>query len=187
MDLVAEYNTFEVKFRHNNNLIFSGVRTTEKWRYKWQLFDPEKNVISEIKPGPYTFFFSLNEKYLISYPASSGAYNLTLHYKVKKGPHYEVLFNDDFYEIVQHKGNKVSFFKNQQQFAYLTEQAMTFGSSTKLYIVADDDTNISFLCALIYGIICETETNDGDINFNMGNMSGELKRFDAQWQPKLKF
>jgi hypothetical protein len=187
MELIADYNTFEVKFWAKTTLIFSGVRTTEKYRYKWQLFDLKKNIISEIRLKPYIISFSLNEEYLISYSNNGSTYNLTLYYKVKKAPHYKILFNNELYEIILHKGNKISFFKNQLQFAYLTEQAITVGFSKKLHIVANDDANISFFCTLIYGIICTTETNDGNINFNIGNISAELKQFDTQWQPKLKF
>ncbi|RFM32355.1 hypothetical protein [Chitinophaga silvisoli] len=186
MELIADYNTFEVKFWNKNNLIFSGIRTTEKYRYKWLLFDLEENIISLIRLKPYIISFSLNEEYLISYSNNSSPYNLTLYYKVKKGPHYKALFNNELFEIILHKGNKVSFLKNQIQFAYLTEQAITTGFSKKLHIVADDDTNISFFCTLIYGIICTTETNDVNINFNFGNISAELKQFDTQWQPRLK-
>lgn len=183
MQLIANYNNFEVKFWDNDKLIFSGVRSIERFRYKWQLFDPAANLISNIKLKPYFISFSLNEEYLVSYTSNNRHYNLILYYKVKKGPHYEIIFNDDHYEIILHKGNKVSFFKNQQQFAYLTEKPLTISPLIKLHIVANDDINISFFCTLIYGMMCKRETNDANLNFNFGNLSSQLKQFDAQWQP----
>lgn len=187
MDLIAKYNSFEIKFWDNTKLIFSGARSTERFRYIWELSDSEKNTISKIKLKPYIISFSLNEEYLISYVFNNITYSLILFYKVKKAPHYKVVFNDDLYEIIVHKGTKISFFKNHLQFAYLIEQPISIGFSRKLNIVADDDINISFFCTIIYAIICKQETDDGNINFNIGNLSPELRKFDTQWQPKLKF
>lgn len=187
MDLIADYNTFELTFKHKDILIFSGIRTTEKLRYKWQLFDTKKVIVSEIRLRPYILSFSLNEEFRISYSTNNAIYDLILYYKYKKAPHYRLLFNEDLYEIILHNGYNISFFKNQRQFAYLTEQPITTGFSAKFHIVADDDTNISFLCTLIYGIKCTTETNDGNININLGNRSRELKGFDTQWRPKVHF
>lgn len=183
MELIVDYNTFEAKFWSNNILLFTGIRTTEKWRYKWQLSSSEQKIISEIRLKPYIISFSLNEEYKISYFSDNNIYDLTLYYKIRKAPHYKLLFNNDSYEIILHKGNKISFFKNQQQFAYLEEQSVTTGFVTKFHIIADDNTNISFLCTLIFGIKCNQETNDGNINFNIGNIGSELKKFNAQWRP----
>lgn len=176
-----------VKYCDNDVLVFFGGRRLEKLHYKWQLFDLHENTIAEIRLKPYFFSFSPDEEFRISFSDNNDTYNLFMYYKTKKAPHYEIDFNNDTYEIIVHKGNKVSFFKNQLQFAYYIKQAITFGEADRLQVVADDDTNISFLCMLIYVTICTTETNDGTINFNLGNLSREMKAFDTQWKPKLNF
>lgn len=182
MDIFVDYNEFEARFSVNNSILYQGIRTTKRWRYLWHLFDANKNIVAEIKLNRYIIKFGFNEEYHILVDELK----LILQYKAFKAPHYIITLNNDHYKIIVHKGNQLSFFKNDQQFAALSEQRLNIGTNKKMYGQADNNIDIRFLTILIYTIKCTLNaSNDGSINLNLGNIGPELKKFNSQWVPKI--
>jgi hypothetical protein len=94
------------------------------------------------------------------------------------------LFRNDVYEIIQHRGNKTSIFKNDIQIAYYEEGSLDYFNNHGIKLVANDDIDRELLFSFIVSLKCEFKNDDSDITYNLGNFSfTEKKKFDNDWKP----
>ncbi|MCK7556233.1 hypothetical protein MKQ70_14905 [Chitinophaga sedimenti] len=182
MEIVIDIRKFSATFKINDELVFRGDTSTKRWRYRWQLFDAKDQIVTTIRFKPSFISFGLNTVYLMNINNE----DIILDIKGYK-PHAKIVINNDLYLAVVHKGNKMSFFKNDRQFASLEQRAINLGLITKTIATTDDDADITILAALIYAITCTYDAiRNSSAQVNFGYIGPEFRKIANEWIPNLK-
>lgn len=96
---------------------------------------------------------------------------------------FSVTVGNDFYEIVGHRGRKVSIFQNGRQIAWFTKDAVTFFAGDNYHCIANTNAPGEWLIAAM--LFWDMHYNRGDkkaINVQFGSIV-QSQPFDASWQP----
>jgi uncharacterized protein YxjI len=98
--------------------------------------------------------------------------------------HYQCTSENDVYDIYGHRGRKWSIFKNDNQIAYWTEQAVTFLSGDNYKIFANKNAEHELIIAFCLILDNASASTNGSLfTFNVGNIGNETKVFDVKWKP----
>ena len=100
--------------------------------------------------------------------------------------HYLCPCNSDVYHIYGHRGRKYSVYKNDMQVAYWEKQSVTWFEGDNYKILANNDCNVELIIAfcLIIDNYKSKKHKGNSVTFNIGNIGGEVKQFNPDWQPK---
>lgn len=96
-----------------------------------------------------------------------------------------VIVNDfllNTYEIVPHKDNKFSIFKNNIQIGYVIEKAFYTLNNEELLLIFNSNEDPIVIYSLVLASICSFNENE-ILNFNFGNTLKERFQFNSDWQP----
>lgn len=173
MVLMADYVDQKISFKTTKGVICTGKAQTRKLIFStWILNDRYNRNIAEFRKGKSSRLSGQHE-YIISYLGKE----YQLNYASVNG-RYEMQLDNDLYEVFIHNHEKVSFFKNQRQFAYMVNPMVSICFSEKVSVFADEDASLGLLCMLIYVV---KVTNDDD--FPMQSMPVRSRKFDDMWKP----
>ncbi len=100
--------------------------------------------------------------------------------------HYCCVVGMDKYEVFEHRGRKVSIFKNDEQIASFKRKAVSVAMGDDYTVYANDGADSNLL--VCFCIICDNFNDAGKdkgiINLNLGNLF-QARKFDESWQPLL--
>jgi len=179
LDLLVEYDLKTASFYKDGVVRFIGETKSRLWKTSWTLIDPSSNVIASyiLKQKPFVPSCEL----FINFK-NENATNLVLLYK-RWRPHITFTHKSDHFLIVIHTGTKISFFRNEKQFALLEKTEVAQGGVRKYRIVADETTSIELLIPVCYGLLALIE-NTVDQNHGLTiNLGTELQAIDHLWRP----
>lgn len=99
--------------------------------------------------------------------------------------HYQCDIGKDHYDIYGHRGRKFSIFRNDRQVAWWDKAAISWFAGDNYRIVCDDDANVEVLIAfcLIIDNFRSDEHDGKALNYDVGNLGFQAKKFDPAWQP----
>lgn len=95
---------------------------------------------------------------------------------------YAIRVGKDYFEIVGHRGRKVSIFQNGMQIAWFNNEAVTFFSGDNYHCTANANAPGEWLIAII--LFWDLQFNRGDkkaINIKLGSIF-QTQPFDKNWQ-----
>jgi hypothetical protein len=102
--------------------------------------------------------------------------------------HYYCVVGMDKYEVFEHRGKKVSIFKNDKQIAAFRRKTVSIAMGDDYTVYADDDADANLLTC--FCIICDNFNDAGKdkglVNLNLGNLF-QAKKFDESWQINSKY
>ena len=185
MRLQIKYSNSSIQALINNQEYFKGRIKKKFWKSKWILFSEHKEQIASyaIKSKYFHFNFSV----ILSIEESGQ--KLQLEY-ISKKPHINSQDQSDNYLIIFHVGNKISFFKNDTQFASLSKQSVSFGRSKTFDGLISNQVNLTLALLLIFATIILDDINnfeeDSDFNIDLGSYHKELRPFDSSWDASSK-
>ncbi|MDQ3109043.1 MAG: hypothetical protein M3R17_04025 [Bacteroidota bacterium] len=96
---------------------------------------------------------------------------------------FSITVGKDVFEIIGHRGRKVSIFQNGQQVAWFNKDAVTFFSGDNYHCTANSNAPAEWLIAAI--LFWDLNYNRGDkkmINIQLGSIL-QTQPFDKTWQP----
>jgi uncharacterized protein YxjI len=128
----------------------------------WSLFKPKYNI-------------TLNGNQILEFRSESF---WKMHYQCQNGK--------DLFDIYGHRGRKYSVYKNDKQIAWWNKEAVTWFNGDNYTILADGDNNdVQLIIAfcLIIDNFYHDESKRGAVNFDFGNIGGQVRKFDPDWQP----
>jgi hypothetical protein len=92
----------------------------------------------------------------------------------------------DTYDIYEHRGLKVSIYKNDRQIAWWDQEPVSWFAGDNYTIIADRDADAELLisfCLVIDNY--RSDNHDGNtFTFNIGHIGPQARKFDPDWQPK---
>ncbi|TAJ12520.1 hypothetical protein DMA11_12660 [Marinilabiliaceae bacterium JC017] len=99
--------------------------------------------------------------------------------------HFRCINGTDTYDIYGHRGRKFSIFKNDQQVAWFTKEAVTFFEGDNYMMMANDDADqFLMVCfVLIVDNYRSKKRNNNAINIDLGNVF-QARPFDKNWLPQ---
>jgi hypothetical protein len=96
---------------------------------------------------------------------------------------FAVSVRDKRFEIVGHRGRKVSIFQNEKQIAWFEDAAVTFFNGDNYHCTANADAPVEWLiAAILFWDIQFNREQKSAINFKFGNIL-QSQPFDKNWQP----
>lgn len=96
---------------------------------------------------------------------------------------FAVTVGSDRYELVGHRGRKVSIFQNGRQIAWFDNQAVTFFAGDNYHCTANTNAPVEWLIAFIFfWDIHYNRQQKGAVNIKFGAMV-QSQPFDTTWQP----
>jgi hypothetical protein len=185
MNISVEYSGSKITVSVNKEPYFLGVIKKKFWKDIWMLLDESKNEVASYTMDSKYFVYDFKMK--VSIKNDSPSSTLILNYKNKK-PHFLFEHSGSDYLIVFHSGNKISFFKDKQQFALMKKKSVSGWSGSEFLIRANDDINMTLFIILICSVlITRYNEPDGDSDFtiDLGSLVKELQPLDETWQPKV--
>lgn len=96
----------------------------------------------------------------------------------------------DLYDIYGHRGRKYSVYKNDKQVACWDKEAVTWFEGDNYAIFADDDSDHELIIA--FCLIIDNQFNNdksfstNTVTIDFGNIGGQVKKFNPEWQPIAK-
>lgn len=175
-----EYSGNTIQTFVNDEIYFSGTLKKKFWKSNWVLLNKDGKKIAsyKIKSKYFRFDFSL----ILSIEEFNQ--QLQLNYKSKK-PHIDLKHQNNDYLIIFHIGKKISFLKNDIQFASLTKKTVSFGGSKTFIGSMTKEVNLTLALLLIFATILLDNINnfdgDSDFSIDLGSYHKELKPFDSSW------
>ena len=98
--------------------------------------------------------------------------------------HYYCQVGADYYEIFGHRGRKYSVYKNAKQIAWWDKNAVVWFEGDNYKIVADKDIDAELLISFCLAVDNKSERKSSAITWDIGSIGPQVKKFDANWQPK---
>jgi hypothetical protein len=185
MNISAKYSGSKLTVSINNVAFFQGTIKKKFWKKVWTLFDSSKKEVATYVIMSKYFVYDFKMK--ISINSHESNQNIHLNYK-NKMPHFFFDYRSCNYLIVFHSGNKVSFFKENQQFASMKKKSISGWSGQGFVIIADDDIDTALFIILLSSVLIVRHNEpDGDSDFtiDLGSFIKELQPFDQTWHPKI--
>ena len=96
--------------------------------------------------------------------------------------HWTFQLKGDKFDFYFHYGLKKSLFKNDVQVAKYDKGTVHMWNDDSGFIVANNDENRLLLLA-IFLTFDMGENMDGDVNVNLGNLTGGVRELNNHWQP----
>ena len=103
--------------------------------------------------------------------------------------HYQCQNGKDIFDIYGHRGRKYSVYKNDKQIAWWEKQAVTWFNGDNYTIITDSDSNdVELIIAfcLIIDNFYHDENRKNAVNIDIGNIGGQVRKFDPYWKPNDK-
>ncbi len=94
---------------------------------------------------------------------------------------------NESYEIIGHKGHKVSIFKDGSQIAWFHKISISWFNGINYTLTCNSDSNKKALALIV---LCWNDFNEGNdsedttVTFDLGNIGPEAKKFDTKWKEK---
>lgn len=184
MTLYIRQNGHKYKFFEGNNEeeILHGL-----WESKWRqplrsrIFDKTNQELATITLTKAPAFWRMNKT---TYQIHLHNEDTNVEVKVAnayKG-HWTFEFKGDKYDFYFHHGLKKSLFKNDNQVAKYDKGTVHIWNNDSGFIIANNDENKLLLLA-IFLTFDMGESMNGDVNVDLGNVTGGVKEFNTYWQP----
>ncbi|MEP6747655.1 MAG: hypothetical protein ABJB86_08010 [Bacteroidota bacterium] len=100
--------------------------------------------------------------------------------------HFQCICGPDLYDIYAHRGRKHSVYRNDLQVAWWDQKAVTWFNGDNYKITANKDCDKLLLISFCLAID-NYSSNDGNkkaVNFNIGRIGPQAKKFDPSWIAK---
>lgn len=97
---------------------------------------------------------------------------------------YQLKKDNDIYDLYNHKGRKVSIFKNNIQIGYWEKEAISYFAGNSYKILANDNSDKELLIA--FCLILDNIHSKGVgaiLNIDFGIVLKESRKFDKSWIP----
>ena len=101
--------------------------------------------------------------------------------------HFQAIDNTDLYDMYEHRGRKLSLFKNDRQIATIKYKGFSVLNENEYLISANDNESVKMLssfCLMIY--IFKNNGKKGIVNFTFGYLGSEKMKFDNEWKPNTQ-
>lgn len=182
---------FYIRQRGHHYKFFEGDKEVETfngywdrgWRVKLhsKIFDSEKRELATITLTKAPFFWRLNKTI---YQIQIHNENIKIEVKAINAyrGHWGFKLNQNRYDFYFHFGHKKSLFKDNQQVAKYDKGAVHMWANDSAFIVANNDESKLLLLALFLTFDMGQSMN-GDVNVDLGNLTGGVKEFDNNWYP----
>jgi len=178
MIITIKKNNGKYIFQDNKTYAFWATSDTKYFRETKKLFY-NNTLISEIKTK---FQLPFTCSYIIRFQNQLTEANLKFKLFHEFNP--TCLFKNDVYEIIPHRGNKTSIFKNNIQIAYYEEESIEYFNNPGIKFVANDNIDRELLFSFIVSLKCDFMNDNSNITYNLGNISlTEKRKFDDDWEP----
>ncbi|MGJ8683134.1 MAG: hypothetical protein ACSHWW_00825 [Nonlabens sp.] len=176
MKLEIVFEGFKVSILEDNKNLFN-LKIKDKsflWSSRICAYE-DKHLYGEISSSSFSFKSKLKiglQDYQIRYEASgfAGSYLLS--------------GNSGHYEIIPHKGNKVSIFKNNIQIGYYEKDLINVLKDQKIVLFCDKYVKFKLIIMIILSVEFSGSSDRSTVNIDFGNIGGELRPFDESWYPK---
>ncbi len=101
---------------------------------------------------------------------------------------YQCRCGGDMYELYGHRGRKYSIFRNNVQVGWWDKKAVSWFAGDNYKITTDGHADADLLvtfCLIIDNF--KSDDHDGNVvNYDLGNLFFEARKFDDTWQPRLR-
>ncbi len=101
--------------------------------------------------------------------------------------HYQCQCGPDIYNIYGHRGRKHSVYKNDTQVAWWDKEVVSWFDGDNYTIMADGDSNTELIIA--FCLIMDnhkSDRHDGNaVSIDIGNIGGQVKKFDPDFLQKV--
>jgi uncharacterized protein YxjI len=98
---------------------------------------------------------------------------------------YKCEGNGETYWLYQHKGLKLSIFKDDRQIAAIEKNRIVFGSGNQYQIQVDADANTLLIVCMVITLNSLDDNDDHDtVTFDLGSIGPEERPYDPAWQPR---
>jgi len=100
--------------------------------------------------------------------------------------HLQCVWGSDVYDVYSHRGRKRSVYKNDKQVAWWDKKAVTWFNGDNYKIIADKDCDKLLIISFCLAVdnYTSNDKNKGAVNFNVGRIGPQARKFDPSWQPK---
>lgn len=146
-----------------------------------KIFDKEKQELVTVTLTKAPAFWRMNKT---TYQIHLHKENLFIDVKAinaYKG-HWTFELNGNRYDFYFHYGHKKSLYKNDNQVAKFDRGVVHMWSNDSGFIIANNDENKLLLLAILLTFDM-SESMDGDVNIDLGNLTGGVREFNKYWQP----
>jgi uncharacterized protein YxjI len=103
--------------------------------------------------------------------------------------HYQCQNGMNLFDIYGHRGRKYSIYKNDNQIAWWEKQAVTWFNGDNYSKLADNGSNdVELIIAfcLIIDNFYHADNEKSAVKFDIGNIGGQVRKFNPGWQPNEK-
>jgi|GEM_PF-3417990 len=171
-------DTFEFYVNENSKPLYIGG-TRIKWFKELRTIYKNDNIVATIKPR---IKFPLKVEYEISINRENESFHIKHNNSFTK-PVFQCSYLNNIYNLILHKGNKVSIFRDNVQVAYYKSSRINLNSSRNIELFANSNCDKLLLFSLIFSIEYTEQDEANSVYFDLGNISGESKSFDEKWSP----
>ncbi|MFT3933583.1 MAG: hypothetical protein QM726_08220 [Chitinophagaceae bacterium] len=100
--------------------------------------------------------------------------------------HFQCTAGRDMYDIYAHRGRKYSVYKNDKQVAWWDKNAVSWFNGDNYKIIADRDCDKILIISFCLAVdnYANSDKEKRTVNFNIGRLGPQARKFDAGWQPK---
>jgi len=100
--------------------------------------------------------------------------------------HFQCICGTDLYDIYGHRGRKYSVYKNDRQVAWWDKKAVTWFAGDNYKITADKDCDRVLIISFCLTIdnYASNDKEKKTVNFNIGRIGPQARKFDPSWLPK---
>jgi uncharacterized protein YxjI len=100
--------------------------------------------------------------------------------------HFQCACGSDVYDIYGHRGRKYSVYKNDRQVAWWDKKAVTWFNGDNYKIIADKDCDKLWIISFCLTVdnYASNDKEKKTVNFNIGRIGPQVRKFDPSWQPK---
>jgi uncharacterized protein YxjI len=102
--------------------------------------------------------------------------------------HYQCQDGQDLFDIYGNRGRKYSVYKNDTQIAWWDKEAVTWFEGDNYKIFADKYCNCELIIAfcLIIDNYASNNKEGSTVSIDLGNIGGQTRKFNPDWQPKTE-
>lgn len=179
MIIVIEFKGNNIYVKQNNIVLYSGEREMNNNEAYFSLKNKENKAV--ITVNQYKGF--LKSTYdIITYKNIRKSLDL-IPKSMLKGT-WIIDDDTDKYDIISHRGTKMSIFKNDKQIANVVEKVVNLFNTKTMVLNYNKTENTELLIGIALAIYGDFYHSPGaTLTFNFGHIGPELKKFDDNWYP----
>lgn len=180
MQVVIDFKGNNISVKQNNIVLYNGERELNNNETYFSLKNIENKIVLTV--NQYKGF--LKSTYdIITYKNERKSLDLIPKSMFKA----TWIIEDDKnkYDIICHRGTKVSIFKNDKQIANVIEKVVNLFNSKTIVLNYNKTEIVELLIGIALAIYGDFYNNAGaTLNFNLGHIGPEMRKFDHNWRPE---